>query len=544
MLAAFLVLTKTSNAAVDSPTVADQLDELRDANDLAVILRQLGYTGRIEETTKAKRNLNLDPRKVELGKLLFFDPGTGLHRDNSCSGCHSPTAGMGDTQPIAIGVENNQIVGPDRKGPRNQRRSPTVINTAFYPSLMWNGRFSAPSGDPFDNSKGFLFPLPEGTTTFPPNDPRVTHLLIAQGHIPFTELPEMAGFANTQGTALSFSRFQGISPSAKGGLRIASTSANPAAGPVVTVPPDFNQFADLHGSPLPDEDPATASRNFPIRERVLQELYWMQGFRSRFEAIYPEVKSFKKIQFWMVGDAIATFQISLMFANAPIDGFARGNTAALSRTQKKGAITFFRTAACVTCHAVGGTAPEMFSDFKMHGALIPQIVPKFGKNTGDVAFFDDNGNPSAIGNNDFGRAEFTGIDIIEDRFKYRTAPLRNIGVQKAFFHDGAFNDLEAAIRYHLNALEEGPKYTLQKGGLPDDLRNNPGPGSGKLPPVSSLDPLLRVKRNLSETEIKSLVEFVRNGLLDPRAEPQNLKALIPDQESIPSGRLLPEFQFD
>ena len=37
-----------------------------------------------------------------------------------------------------------------------------VINTAFFPNLMWNSRFPALSGDPFDNSAGFLFPPPEG----------------------------------------------------------------------------------------------------------------------------------------------------------------------------------------------------------------------------------------------------------------------------------------------------------------------------------------------------------------------------------------------
>ena len=62
-----------------------------------------------------------------------------------------------------------------------------MINAAFFPALMWNTRFSAPSGDPFDNSQGFLFPAPEGATTFPAADPIVSHLLIAQAHIPPTE---------------------------------------------------------------------------------------------------------------------------------------------------------------------------------------------------------------------------------------------------------------------------------------------------------------------------------------------------------------------
>ena len=56
-----------------------------------------------------------------------------------------------------------------------------VAAPAFYPNLMWNGRFSAPSGDPFNNSKGFLFPPPEGATRFPPNDPMTRSLLPSTG---------------------------------------------------------------------------------------------------------------------------------------------------------------------------------------------------------------------------------------------------------------------------------------------------------------------------------------------------------------------------
>jgi cytochrome c peroxidase len=90
---------------------------------------------------------------------------------------------MGDTQSIAIGIQNNNRVGPHRTGPRNQRRTPTVVNYRVLPTnLMWNGRFSAPSGDPFNNSRASSFPAPEGSTQFAPNDPVITHLLIAQAH--------------------------------------------------------------------------------------------------------------------------------------------------------------------------------------------------------------------------------------------------------------------------------------------------------------------------------------------------------------------------
>lgn len=61
--------------------------------------------------------------------------------------CHSPVNGFGDSQSIAIGIDNN-LVGPHREGPRNMRRTPMVLNTAFYPKLMWNSRFTVPSTAP------------------------------------------------------------------------------------------------------------------------------------------------------------------------------------------------------------------------------------------------------------------------------------------------------------------------------------------------------------------------------------------------------------
>ena len=187
---------------------------------LVSALHQAGFTGRIEASLETRLGRKINRKLADLGRLLWFDNAGGLHSDNTCGGCHSPTNGFGDTQSIAIGIQNNNIVGPGRSGPRNQRRTPTVANTAFYPNLMWNGRFLSGSGDPFHNAKGFLFPLPEGTTSFPPFDPLVTHLLIAQAHIPPTELVEVAGFTGTAGT----------------------------------IGPAFDQFDDGLGSPVPPPD--------------------------------------------------------------------------------------------------------------------------------------------------------------------------------------------------------------------------------------------------------------------------------------------------
>ena len=153
-------------------------------------LDDLGFTGRMQSQLEVRLGRHVNPRLANVGRLLWFDTIVGLNDDNTCGGCHSPTAGFGDTQSIAIGIDNNGVVGPHRQGPRNQRRSPLAINSAFYPRLMWNGRFSSNSGDPFDNSQGFTFPPPEGN-----NLSYQSHLLRAQAFIPPVERVETVGFA-------------------------------------------------------------------------------------------------------------------------------------------------------------------------------------------------------------------------------------------------------------------------------------------------------------------------------------------------------------
>ena len=142
---------------VRSAPPGDDLDR-----ELTAALEEHEFTGRIEERLEERLGRKIDPARADLGRFLFFDRLLGVKLDNACAGCHSPVHGFGDSQPMAIGIDNNNLVGPHRKGPRNMRRTPMVLNNAFYPALMWNSRFVALSGDPFDNSKGFLFPEPEG----------------------------------------------------------------------------------------------------------------------------------------------------------------------------------------------------------------------------------------------------------------------------------------------------------------------------------------------------------------------------------------------
>jgi len=462
--------------------------------ELAAILQAAGFTGTVQETLNRRLGRNIDRKLANLGRLLWFDNVGGLHSDNTCGGCHSPTHGFGDTQSIAIGIQNNSIVGARRSGPRNQRRTPTVANTAFYPNLMWNGRFLSASGDPFDNSQGFLFPLPEGSTRFPPFDPVIKHLLIAQAHIPPTELVEVAGFTGTAGT----------------------------------IGPEFDQFDDGLGSPVPPPD-ASGFRNDPIREAVLRRLNSTPGYRSLFGELFPAVASGNLIDFAMFSRAIAEFEFTLVFADAPIDRFARGDRKAMTAPEKEGALLFFGKAGCVQCHAVSGQSNEMFSDFQMHVIGVPQIAPFFGWGKGNV-IFDGPGRDE-----DFGLEQVTANP--SDRYRFRTSPLRNVSLQAAFFHNGAFVRLEDAIRHHLDVFVSARNYNPQFAGVDNDLAYRLGPIE---PLLQRIDPLLLEPTKLTPDEFRHLVTFVRDGLLDKRASRQNLCTLIPDV--VPSGFPIPRFE--
>jgi cytochrome c peroxidase len=224
----------------------------------------------------------------------------------------------------------------------------------------------------------------------------------------------------------------------------------------------------------------------------------------------------------MFGQAIAEFEFTLIYADAPIDRFARGERNAMSPQQKRGALLFFGRAGCSGCHAVSRESNEMYSDFESHVVGVPQIAPRFGVGAGNVQF-DGPGH-----NEDFGLEQLTGNPA--DRYKFRTSPLRNAALQPAFFHNGAFTRLEDAIRHHLDVYASARNYDPAAARVAADLRGPVGPIE---PVLQRLDYRLLAPIRLDAGEFDALVAFVRFGLLDERANARNLCALVP--RHVPSG---------
>ncbi len=72
----------------------------------------------------------LTPERVELGKMLFFDPRMSLSGLFSCQSCHNVGLGGVDGLQTSIGHGWQQ-------GPRN---SPTMLNSVFNIAQFWDGR--------------------------------------------------------------------------------------------------------------------------------------------------------------------------------------------------------------------------------------------------------------------------------------------------------------------------------------------------------------------------------------------------------------------
>lgn len=447
----------------DGPTGPGQRVDRLEEGDLdrllgsIVGLREL--SGDLEARMLARLGRPIDTRLAEAGRLLFFDPVLSLTGDNSCAGCHGPNESFNSSKSIAIGVGNNGVVGPGRTGPHNLRRAPTLINAAFYPAMMWDGRFVALSLDPFDNGPGFEFPAPEGLSLS-----SMQHLLGAQAFTPVVSREEMAGF-------------------------------------------DF----------LGDND--------AMREEIAARVDAVVEYRTRFAEIDAEIADGRPIAYADIAAALAEFTFTLVFADAPIDAYARGDHDALTPDQKRGGILFFGKALCGECHITNGYASEMFSDFESHALAVPQIVPTITN-----ASFDGPGKDE-----DFGREHSTGNET--DRYKFRTTPLRNVAYQPTFMHNGAYVCLDEAIRHHLDVERMLAEYDTER--LETSVRGTLGP-MGRV--LERLHPISKNPPTISEVEFRQIVAFVEFALADPDAHPDRLRSLVPAR--VPSGLQVHDFQFD
>ena len=165
--------------------------------------------------------------------------------------------------------------------------------------------------------------------------------------------------------------------------------------------------------------------------RLLAErLHKIPEYVDLFKAAFDDVNRKKDITYAHAANAIAAFEIDAWRANnSPYDAYRAADDGALNAHELAGMQLFFGDAGCSSCHN-----GDLLSDMQFHAIAMPQIGP--GKGDG------------ATGHEDFGREQVTGNP--DDRFKFRTPPLRNVALTAPYGHAGAYDTLEEVVRHHLD----------------------------------------------------------------------------------------------
>lgn len=100
---------------------------------LPVLGADQGPFGALPTKAPAPKDNPMTPAKIELGKILYFEPRISHPGTISCNSCHNVMAGGDDARAVSIGIGAQ----------KGKRSAPTVWNSAFLTVQFWDGR--APS---------------------------------------------------------------------------------------------------------------------------------------------------------------------------------------------------------------------------------------------------------------------------------------------------------------------------------------------------------------------------------------------------------------
>jgi cytochrome c peroxidase len=141
---------------------------------------------------------------------------------------------------------------------------------------------------------------------------------------------------------------------------------------------------------------------------------------NKYKQLFKNAFGNEEINSQKILKAFAQFQGVLYSYNSKYDQFKR-NEVSLTNEEQAGYNLFIQK--CNNCHR-----EPLFTDHD----------------------FKNNGLPVDATINDFGREKIT--NTIEDRFKFKTPSLRNIGLTAPYMHDGRFNTLEQVLNHYASGV--------------------------------------------------------------------------------------------
>lgn len=189
----------------------------------------------------------------------------------------------------------------------------------------------------------------------------------------------------------------------------------------------------------------------PSMGYVLDRIGELDDYRAQFNRVYPA----EGISVHSVGDAIATYEATLLSANSRFDRWQfGGETGLLTEAEESGFRIFTGKGGCSACHRIEQES-ALFTDHRFHNtgigyraAMGPDRVYVIPLAPGVTTSMSER-QINAFGEsprNDVGRFEVTLEE--SDRWAYKTPSLRNVSRTKPYMHDGSIATLEDVVEYY------------------------------------------------------------------------------------------------
>jgi len=181
----------------------------------------------------------------------------------------------------------------------------------------------------------------------------------------------------------------------------------------------------------------------PDHAAVERKLAGLADYAPPFKTAFGDAR----VTIARVGQAIASFERTLLSLDAPIDRFLAGDTKAISDSAQRGWELYNGKARCATCHAHASVFP-LFTDEKYHNLGVAAKAVDFEALARKVESHPEDLPKLSHepGVNQLGR--FLVTKQRQDMGGFKTSHLRNIALTAPYMHDGSEATLADVILFY------------------------------------------------------------------------------------------------
>jgi len=186
-----------------------------------------------------------------------------------------------------------------------------------------------------------------------------------------------------------------------------------------------------------------------LLKQLRQDPAYVQAFQRAFGVKASEIEPKH------VGQALASFERTLIAADAPFDRYAfNGETSSLSAAAIRGLALFKGAAQCAVCHTIGPN-DALLTDQQFHGLRvglqrIEKNLPALTMQLVEARRVGNNLDQTVLSREELaelGRFAVTLKPV--DIARFRTPSLRNVAVTAPYMHDGSVATLEEAVELEI-----------------------------------------------------------------------------------------------